>query len=608
MPTISDVSTIHYAGDLRVDSLLALSASWNYLLPARATLYFTFDLGVIDGETAQQVSAFNDSQKAAARAILAHAGAVTGIGFAEVADGTQADLHFASSDLEQTGLCRTDWSYSYGADSVLTSYRADAYIYLDNVQYAAANGAPAPGSSGYETLLHEIGHALGLDHPFDNPFPLPAAEDNTSNTVMSYTRIGASKATFQPYDLLALAWIYGADGLGGGFGMNSAFGPTLDDYAASTATFGALAVGGDRRGAIETAGDRDWLAVNLKAGSRYLFEVKGAAGGDGTLVDPLLRLLSPSGLVLASNDNDHGSLNAAIDVVAGDSGRYFVEVASAVPGGLGTYRLGAAPVFDQIQGTAGDDQLIDAAGAASRLYGLAGNDRLQGGSGDDWLDGGDGVDVAAYAQAAGSFAVARTGDQWRVTDKSGAEGDDALVSIEKLQFADESFDLVNPPRISVPAFKGDNGFLFDAVFYLLDNPELVPTQNINTALAHYFAAGAAQGRRPNSWFDPSWYENRWPDLTPYQFDDATLFMHYNLYGVWEGRSAGPAYDQFDGNRYLADNPDVATYVDAHLPDFLGSRGNGAIAHHVIYGQHELRPAFDLIGQPISLDYVLDLGR
>jgi hypothetical protein len=124
---------------------------------------------------------------------------------------------------------------------------------------------------------------------------------------------------------------------------------------------------------------------------------------------------------------------------------------------------------------------------------------------------------------------------------------------------------------------------------------------------HYFAAGAAQGKAPNSWFDPTWYENRWPDLTPYQFDDATLFMHYNLYGVWEGRSAGPEFDRFDGNRYLADNPDVAAYVDSHLPDFLGSRSNGAIAHFVIYGQHELRPAFDLVGQPIDLGYTVDLG-
>jgi hypothetical protein len=28
---------------------------------------------------------------------------------------------------------------------------------------------------------------------------------------------------------------------------------------------------------------------------------------------------------------------------------------------------------------------------------------------------------------------------------------------------------------------------------------------------------------------------------------------------------------------------------------------------VIYGQHELRPAYDLVGQPIDLGYTVDLG-
>ncbi len=92
-------------------------------------------------------------------------------------------------------------------------------------------------------------------------------------------------------------------------------------------------------------------------------------------------------------------------------------------------------------------------------------------------------------------------------------------------------------------------------------------------------------------------------LTPLYLDDATLFRHYNLYGVWEGRSAGLAFDHFDGGRYLSENPDVAAYVDAHLAGFLGSRTNGAIAHFIIYGAGEQRAAFDTAGQAIDLGYV-----
>jgi hypothetical protein len=245
----------------------------------------------------------------------------------------------------------------------------------------------------------------------------------------------------------------------------------------------------------------------------------------------------------------------------------------------------------------GDDQ----------VQGGTGNDVLRGYGGTNRLDGGAGNDAAAFLGTSGGFTAGRKGTTYFVTDKSAAEGSNELLSIERLQFAEKAFDLVNPPGPKPPVYATYRDFLFDAVFYLLDNPELVPTTSIEAAAQHYFATGAAQGKAPNSWFDPTWYENRWPDLTPYQFDDATLFMHYNLHGVWEGRSAGPEFDQFDGNRYLNDNPDVAAYVDSHLPDFLGSRSNGAIAHFVIYGQNELRPAFDLVGQPIDLGYTVDLG-
>lgn len=224
MATEIDVTDIPLSGLTHIDALLDDGPSWNFLVPTRTTIFYTFSVtsGTEDGRTG--LSAFNASQQAATRTALAHLTTVTGISFAETASGISADLHFSYLNISgsgTSGLCSWAYSYSTSQAGTVVEHSADAYVYLDNVEFATANADLSTGGTGYETLLHEIGHAFGLKHPFEKTPVLSDALDNTANTLMSYTESGGTHATFSPFDVAALRWIYGTDGLAGTIGLGT---------------------------------------------------------------------------------------------------------------------------------------------------------------------------------------------------------------------------------------------------------------------------------------------------------------------------------------------------------------------------------------------------
>jgi len=253
---------------------------------------------------------------------------------------------------------------------------------------------------------------------------------------------------------------------------------------------------------------------------------------------------------------------------------------------------------DALNGEADDDL----------LEGGEGSDDLDGGQGDDTLDGGNGIDTAIYAGNREQYTVSidRVHKTLTITDsRASGEGQDHLSNIEKLQFGNQTFELVNPALEETPSYGHSHSFLFDSAYYLLSHPELASTVLTQTAADHYLSTGAGLGYSPNDSFDPTYYKSKWADLQG--LDDATLFMHHNLYGVWEGRSASQKFDHYDGARYLRDNPDVAAYVDAHLADFLGSQSNGALAHYLIHGTDEGRVAYEDSGNMIDTTILIGVS-
>lgn len=235
MATVTDLTTTPLSGLNHIDALLDIGPDWNYMIGVTPnTIYFTFDISSgneVDQETGKAVTGqavFNNTQQTAARAAFSYLQQVTGIQFVETTNGSNAQIHLANLDLEgsqTTGLCSWNGPYSYIGTNVV-GYKPNAYVYLDNVEWNAQNSNPLPGSQGYQTLLHELGHALGLKHPFheadeQDHVHLPFQQDNTSNTIMSYTDAGGPYSTFSPYDIAALNWLYGGDGLGGALGIGA---------------------------------------------------------------------------------------------------------------------------------------------------------------------------------------------------------------------------------------------------------------------------------------------------------------------------------------------------------------------------------------------------
>ena len=93
--------------------------------------------------------------------------------------------------------------------------------------------------------------------------------------------------------------------------------------------------------------------------------------------------------------------------------------------------LYGTPAGASLAGGAGPDRI--GPGAAPPLRTTYGDDVIQGGAGDDTIDGGTGRDLVVLSGARADYRLARTGEGW---SSSGPDGNDLLLSIERLRFDD----------------------------------------------------------------------------------------------------------------------------------------------------------------------------
>ena len=336
--------------------------------------------------------AFNSKQREDIRAALDEIEKYINVKFVEVIEGEESvgTIRFAMKEItDEEGNYREGIAAT--ADPVSTAPRGGdiwfnkwfATADFSNglvAMFVGSEGARSQTGIGDVTIMyHEIFHALGMEHPNDNPDkPFPAEKNFREYTVMAgeFSVDGASThiidgkeyaiaSTPMAYDVAALQYLYGANSK-----HNS--GDTVYTFDPNTPEIKLIWDGGGTD-TLNLSNFSVSCTINLNDGSYSTLPFNG------------------------------WSLKNNISIAFG-------------------------AVIENVITGSGADVII----------GNSSNNVITGGSGGDTIDGGAGIDQAVYTENFTDVSLVKSGNVWNIT--SGTDKD-TLSNIERLKFNDKHIAL-----------------------------------------------------------------------------------------------------------------------------------------------------------------------
>jgi hypothetical protein len=184
-------------------------------------------------------SVMDNKTKAAVTTAFDYLSSLINVKFTQASSISEATIVFGENSQKKDG------SAGY-ANPPNQSGLHQQYLFLANdadTNDSTKNNGFATGTYGWQTLIHEVAHTMGLKHPFNGnaggggtpPPYLPTPTNNHRYSIMSYTSAADSKAlatqvtttakgtsavvnptqinpaTFMTYDIAALQYLYGAN-------------------------------------------------------------------------------------------------------------------------------------------------------------------------------------------------------------------------------------------------------------------------------------------------------------------------------------------------------------------------------------------------------------